>query len=146
MSSVGERGRHVVATRSDRRRRLGQLRGEQLLRRAAVERRRADEHLVADDAERIEIGAMIGVRIAGGLLGRHVRRRADRRADERDRARSRRCVCGSVRRFARRRDRLRDAEVRDRRRAAGQQNVVGLDVAVNDAAAVRVRRARARRP
>jgi len=41
-------------------------------------------------------------------------------------------------RFARRRDRFRDAEVGHGRRAAGEQDVVRLDVAVDDAAAVRV--------
>ena len=85
-----ERLGHVVPARADRRRLFGELRGEQLLRRAPMERRRADEHLVADDAERVEIGAVIGARIARRLLGRHVRRRADRRADERDRSRARR--------------------------------------------------------
>ena len=68
-----------------------------------MKRRRADEHLVADDAERVEIGAMIGARIARGLLGRHVRRRADRRADERDRAA---CASSSSGRFP-----SRDAEI-----------------------------------
>ena len=40
---------------------------------------------------------------------------------------------------ARRADRLRDAEVGDDRGAAGQQHVVRLDVAMDDAALVRVR-------
>ena len=35
-------------------------------------------------------------------------------------------------------DRFRDAEVGDDRRAAGEQHVVGLDVAMHDAALVRV--------
>ena len=39
--------------------------------------------------------------------------------------------------LARCRDRLRDAEVGDDGRARGEQHVVGLDVAVDDAAAVR---------
>ena len=35
-------------------------------------------------------------------------------------------------------DRLRDAEIRHHRRTAGEQHVLGLDVAMHDAAAVRV--------
>ena len=44
----------------------------------------------------------------------------------------------SALRRARRADRFRDAEIRHRRRAAGEQHVVGLDVAVHDAVFVRV--------
>ena len=47
----------------------------------------------------------------------------------------------SFRGRARRADRLRDAEVGHRRGTAGEQDVVRLDVAVHDAALVRVRRA-----
>ena len=95
------------------------------------EQRLAGEQLVRHRAERVDVGAVIDVRVAGGLLGRHVRRRADRRADLRERRGS---GVG-----ARRADRLRDAEVGDDRRAAREQHVVRLDVAVHDAALVRVR-------
>ena len=68
--------------------------------------------------------------IARRLLGRHVRRRADRRAELRERRAGRRRRRG--------RDGLRDAEVGDDRRAPGEEDVVRLDVAVHDAALVRV--------
>ena len=88
------------------------------------------EQLVRHRAERVDVGAMIDARVAGGLLGRHVRGRADRRADLRER---RAAVAGP-----RRADGFRDAEVGDDRGAAGEQHVVRLDVAVHDAALVRV--------
>ena len=76
---------------------------------------------------------MIGGRIPRRLLRRHVRRRPDRRADLRHRD-------GLTRTHLRprRADGLRNAEVRDDGRLTGEQHVVGLDVAVHDAALVRI--------
>ena len=128
---LGERGRRVGAQRAHRLRLLAHVGGEQLARRLLHERRTAREHLVGEAAERIEIGAVIGLGIARRLLRRHVGRRADRRPHLREPLR--RAV------VARRADRLGDAEVGDRGRAAGEQHVVGLDVAVHDAVLVRVR-------
>ena len=93
----------------------------------------AGEHLVRRDAERVDVGAMVDVGIGGGLLGRHVERRAERRAGVGERVPSR-----SPPRAPRRAERLGDAEVGDRGRAAGEQDVVRLDVAMHDAALVRV--------
>ena len=59
------------------------------LRRASGEGRLPGEQLVRHAAERVDVGAVVGVGIAGRLLGRHVRRRAERRAELRERRRSR---------------------------------------------------------
>ena len=48
--------------------------------RRALERRAPDQHLVADDGERVLVGARVHRPLAGGLLGRHVGRRAERQA------------------------------------------------------------------
>ena len=69
------------AALGDRLGRLGDVRGEHLLRRGADERRPAGEHLVRHHADGVDVGAMIDVRIGRGLLRRHVRRRADRDAE-----------------------------------------------------------------
>ena len=74
---------------------------------------------------------MVDIRVTGGLLRRHVGRCADRRAGL-----GQRVALRSVRAT---RDGLRDAEVRHRGAAAREQHVVGLDVAVHDAVAVRIR-------
>ena len=82
---------------------------------------------------------MIGRRIARRLLGRHVRRRADRRAELRERrarpaSPARRAIAFAIPKSV------------TTAGAAGEQDVVRLDVAVHDAALVRVgERLRARR-
>ena len=95
----------------------------------AGKRRTSRDHLVGEHAEGVDVGAVIEVRVAGGLLGRHVPRCAHRRAELRQRLRGADAGCVQ---------RLRDAEVGDLGRAAGQEDIVGLDVAVHDAARVRV--------
>src|SRR5204863_3079150 len=137
-----ERRWDIVAPARDWRGRLGELCGEQCLRRAAIEWRRTNEHFVADDAERVEIGAMIRVWIGGSLLGRHVHRRAERRADGGDRAAApattarRSSAKGHA--LARGRDGFGNAEVGYHRGAAGEENVVRFDVAMDNSATVRV--------
>ena len=86
------------------------------------------EHLVADDAERVEIAAAVDLAVARRLLGRHVGRRADRDAG------------GGEPRVRALLDRARDAEVGHHRAAVilVEQDVVGLDVAVDHAARMRV--------
>jgi hypothetical protein len=122
----------VDAQIGDRRRRLREMRREHLLRRPATERRRARKDLVRHAAERVDVGPMVDVGIARGLLRRHVRRRADRDAGHRERGATGSCLrCG---------ERLRNAEVGHHRGAAAQQDVVRLDVPMHDAALVGVRK------
>ena len=112
-----------------RRRRLGDVRRHELLRRRLTsERVPPREQLVRDHAPRVEVGSVVHL-VAAHLLGRHVGWRAQRRAHGSKRARSGRL---------RRRERLRDAEVRHHRRAPGTKNVLGLDVTMHDAVRVRV--------
>ena len=73
---------------------------------------------------------MIGCRVTRRLFGRHIRRRADRRARLRQR--------GVTRLRARNGDRLRDSEIGDDRCIAREQNILGFDIPMHDAAFVRV--------
>ena len=97
-------------------------------RRAGADRVRPRERLVEDEPERVEVGAPVD-RLPRGLLGRHVGERAD------DVARPRQRVLAGE---------LGDAEVGQLRRAAararhvGDDHVLRLDVAVDDAALVGV--------
>jgi hypothetical protein len=109
-------------------------RREQRARRQAGEGRMPGQHLVRSDAERVDIGAMIHVRICGRLLGGHIEWRAERRPGTRERT-----VLLLRSRPTRRTDRLRDAEVGNCGSAGREKNVVGLDVAMHDAALVCVR-------
>ena len=102
-----------------------ELRGERLARRRAGERRHAGHQLVREQADRVDVHAVIGGRVAGELLGRHVRRRADRDAGGRHAADRHRGADG-----------FRDAEVGDERVRALREDVRRLDVAVDDAALV----------
>ncbi len=124
----GQRGRHGRPRLLKRDRGLRHVRGQHLLRGPTGERRAASQHLVRRRAERVDVGAMVDVGIGARLLGRHVRGRSQRDAGRGER---RSAVC----RF---RHRLRHAEVGHRRRVAGEENVVGLDVAVDDALRVGV--------
>ena len=105
--------------------RAGRPPGGDRLRRGTGPRRLAREHLVRHRGERIEIGARIERPLARCLLGAHVGRRADGHARPGEPV-----VAGH---------RARDPEVGHQRRpVAGEQNVLGLDVAVHDAVPVRV--------
>ena len=85
MTSVRQRRRQVAAEFGDRLGRLAHVRGEHALRRAVGEDGLSGQQLVRHRAERVDVGAVVDVRIARRLLGRHVRRRADGRADLRER-------------------------------------------------------------
>jgi hypothetical protein len=113
------------------------VRGEHGARRPPGERRRAGEQLVRRDAERVHVGRRPDVVVGAHLLGRHVRRRAERGAHRGERAGARGVALCRRGRVARRGQRLGHAEVGHHRRPAGEQDVVGLDVAVHDAAPVR---------
>ena len=98
------------------------------LRRIADERRAPRQQLVRQHADRIDVGPVIDVRVARHLLRRHVLRRPEEHAVARERQRSRR-----------RRQGPRYPEVAHQRVTTGDQDVVGLDVAVDDALGVRIR-------
>ena len=90
------------------------------------ERRLAQQHLVEHAAEREDIAARVYRPLAHRLLGAHVVRRAERHAG-----------LGHAGAAGARRGQ-RDPEVRHQRRALVQQDVLGLDVAVDHAVAVGV--------
>ena len=98
-------------------------------RRAVAEWRPPREQLVRHASERIDVRAVVGVGVARRLFRRDVRRRADAGSCRRERI---------ARRHARRRNGLRNAEVRDGGGAAGHEHVVRLDVAMHDALRVGV--------
>src|SRR5207249_2017747 len=86
----------------------------------------ADEHLVEHGPERIDVGATVDDAIAGRLLGAHVLWCAKRKSGLRD-------TCASGVRHGER-----DAEVRDDGLTRLEQDVLGLEVAMNDAVPVRI--------
>jgi hypothetical protein len=90
----------------------------------------AGDQLVGDDTPSIDVGALIGGRVRGRLLGRHVHRGADGVARLGDLG-----PCF----LARRLHRFGDAEIGDDGGAFTEENILRLDVAVDDALAVRVR-------
>ena len=116
-----EVGRDVGPLQRRRPRRVGEMLHRDLDRRLAAERRLAGEHLVEDDADRVEVGALVDGG-AARLLGREVLRRPDDRAGLGHLAHAR----------------ARDAEVRDLEAPVRVgHHVVRLDVPVDDALAVR---------
>ena len=83
------------------------------------------QHVVAEHAQRVDVAAAVDVELARGLLGRHVVRRAER---------ARRVGAHRIERTQQR-----DAEIREHRATAAalEQNVLGLEIAMDDAVAVR---------
>ena len=113
--------RDVRALRRERLRRRREVLHRDLHRAVAGERDRAREHLVEDDAERVQVGRLVDLR-AARLLRREVLRGADDRA-----------LLGHLARAG-----ARDAEVRDLQvPLAVDEHVVRLDVAVDEAVPVR---------
>ena len=114
------------------------MRDDERMRRARAERVRARQRLVGDDAERVEIGAMVDVGVAERLLGRHVRRRPERHAGRGERRPriGRGVAAPSARGHA---HGARDAEVGDHGVTVGEEDVLGLHVPVHDAVPVRMR-------
>ncbi len=112
--------------RHHRPRRFGEHPRHDRLRRRAGERRIAGQHLVEHRAERVHVGARGDLALAHRLLRRHVVRRAERHAGLGHPAAA--GLAGGER----------DAEVGDQRPIVVQQDVLGLDVAVDDAVPVGV--------
>ena len=101
---------------------------EHLLRREPRERWPTGEQLVAERADRINVDAVVEVRIRRRLLGRHVGRRPERDARGGELLASAGLAHG-----------LRHTEVHHQRVAPRQQDVVGLDVAMHHAVLMRMR-------
>ena len=106
--------------------RLGEDPCDHRLRGVAGKRWLAAQHLVQHRAEGVDVGAGRDLPLAHRLLRAHVVRRAERHAG-----------LGHPR-TARLAGRERDAEVRDQRPPIVQEDVLRLDVAVDDAVAVRI--------
>ena len=123
---VGDVLRNAGANRPRIGRSLGEHLGKDGLRGARQVRRVADQHLVCHRAQRIHVGARVDQSVTRRLLGPHVLRRADRHARCRDprAAGVRDCQC--------------DAEVGNQRLPLVQQDVLGLEIAVDHAVPVRV--------
>ena len=106
------------------------MRRDQFVYGARLERWMAGEELIREASEGVDIGAMVHRWIAGRLLWRHICRRAKTDTGLRDGGRGRLRACD--------RNGLRDAEVGDNGRAAREEYVFRLDVAVHDASIVGV--------
>ena len=122
--------------RSRRRRRRADVEVNHLAEALGHERRPPAQHLEEDHAQRVDVGAVIDLARAAALLGRHVRGRPHHRC---------RCASRTERCWRPCCQQLGDAEVEHLHAARGasrrvvghQEQVVGLEVAVDDAARVR---------
>ena len=81
----------------------------------------AEQHLVQDAAQAVHVGPGVEITLARRLFGAHVSRGAEGQASLSD-------VCTAGRAYG-----PRDAKVRDHGMAFGEQDVLRLDVAVQDA-------------
>ena len=132
-----EVARHARLAPQQRLRPFGQHTRQRLRRRSARVRRRAREQVIEDGADGVDVGALVDG-LALGLLGRHVRRRAEDGADFGGVVVVRRHhrVGGDL---AAAREILGQPPVDEHGLAeAADEHVGGLEVAVDDALAVRV--------
>jgi hypothetical protein len=97
---------------------------------------RAGERLVGDHAQGVEVRPVVGRRVGRRLLRGHVRGRAHGQSERRRRAGGHRLRRGAA--LGGRGERLGDPEVGHHRVPAREQHVLGLEVAVHHALAVRV--------
>ncbi len=126
----GQLGRYVWREGPEVPRLLREHLADELRKRRGFERRRSGEAVKERDADRIDVGAMVDLRLVLHLLRRDVHRRPEDRP-ARGQPIEERIV-----------DVLRDAEVEELRRddtigASREEDVRWLDVAVNDARSVR---------
>ncbi len=119
-------GGHIGPERRDVGRRLGDAPRDHRQRVLRSQRRLPGQHLEEHAPQRVHITSRVQRLLADGLLGTHVERCSRREAGLRQ-PRTARFV-----------DRDRDPEVRDHCHALVQQDVLGLDVAVDHTVAVRV--------
>ena len=94
----------------------------------------AGQQLICNDAECVDVRAVIDQRVCESLLRRHVCRRTDGHATAgqlRSAFGGRGCAQG-----------FRYTEVGDKRKLAGEQDIVRLDVAMNHTLPVRIRKRR----
>jgi len=110
-----------------------EVRGDDAMLRRIREWRCPGQHLVRDAAERVDVDAVIDLWITDRLFRCHVRRGADSGAHVGY------VVVRTIAGSRRIDERLGDAEVGDHRRAAGEEHVSRLDVAMHNATTVRVR-------
>ena len=127
----GECGGSVRAKLGNRLRRLAHVGREHALWRPSGKDCVPREQLVRRRAQRVDVGAVVHLRVAGRLLRRHVRRRADGRADLREGRAGHRRPRGA--------DGLGDAEIEHDGGAAREHHVVWLDVAMHHAPLVCIR-------
>jgi hypothetical protein len=111
--------RYPGAHRPDRPYLFGQRLGENRLGRGPLEGRLARQHLEQHRPHRVHVGAGVHAGLAQRLFRAHVLRRSQSEARLRERLRART-------------ERARDPEVGDERVARAEQDVRGLDVAVDD--------------
>ena len=125
---VGNLGRRVGSRVGERLWRRGEMGRDHRLRRGAGERREPGEHLVTHHRQGVQVRPRVDVPLPGRLLRRHVAGRAQRQTRVREPA--------AAARFG---ERPRHAEIREDRVAAQQQDVLGLDIAVDHPLGVRLR-------
>ncbi len=127
MTVSARAGGHGGTLFRDRLRRLGDVRGEDLLRGQPGEGRTSGQQLIAHHPERVDVGPVIDVRIGGGLFRSHVGRCSERDPDG-----------GEILPPGRLAHRLGHAEIHHQRMAAREHDVVGLDIAVHHPAAMSI--------
>jgi hypothetical protein len=132
LSDDGQRGSRVGKRRERRRRGADDGRDDRRLT-LPIERASAGEHLVQQHAEGVNIRTCVHL-AALELLGRHVMERAEDRALTRERLCARDAVAEQTRAVGR--GKLGQAEVQELRARLGQHHVAGLQVAMDDAAAM----------
>ena len=123
-------GRQIGPDRVNRARGIGQHPGDDRLRARARERRLTREHLVEYRRERVDVRARIDSFLPARLLRAHILGGTHRDSRPRNRR-----PTGSG---AALEEDLGDAEVAHHRVSAGEQDVAGLDIAVNHPALMRV--------